>query len=112
MLPEVTIRSLCPPTVPVRVTSNCVTVSVCSNETVWLSNSHVILGAGAPSDLQEMSARPPSRMTTGVVVSAVVLASSEKKSELKMKIIYQSPQKMVHKYPVQTSDHALMPYIA
>ena len=79
MLPGVTTTSLCPPTVPVRVASNCVTVSVCSNETVWLSSSHVILGAGAPTDLQDMSARPPSRMITGTVVIAVVLASSEEK---------------------------------
>ena len=83
MLPGVTSVSLCPPIVPVRVNSNCVTMSVCSNETTWLSNSHVILGAGAPTDLQEMSVLPPSRMTTGVGVSAVVLASSEEREDHK-----------------------------
>ena len=77
MLPGVTSVPLCPPRVPVRVASNCVTVSVCSKETIWLSSSHVILGTGAPTDLQEMSALPPSRMITGIVVSAVVLASSK-----------------------------------
>ena len=83
MLPGVTSVPLCPTSVPVRVASNCVTMSVCSNETTWLSNSQVILGAGAPTDLQEMSVLPPSRMTTGVGVSAVVLASSEEREDHK-----------------------------
>ena len=85
MLPGVTSVPLWPTIVPVTVASNCVTVSVCSNETIWLSSSQVILGTGAPTDLQDMSALPPSRMITGAVVSAVVLASSKNRKLMKLK---------------------------
>ena len=64
--------------VPVIEASYGVTVSVCSNPVVWLLNSHVILGTGAPTDLQEMEPLSPSAMTTTESLRAVVLASSIK----------------------------------
>ena len=63
--------------VPVSVDTNGVSVSVCSKSVVWLLNSHVILGTGAPTDLQEMSALPPSGITTIEVLRDFVVASSE-----------------------------------
>ena len=53
-----------------------VTKSVCSNTVVWLLNSHVILGTGAPTDIQEMAPLSPSAMITTESLRAVVLASS------------------------------------
>ncbi len=63
MLPGVTSVPLFPK-VPVSVATNGVSVSVCSKSVVWLLNSYVILGTGVPTDLQEMSALPPSGITT------------------------------------------------
>ena len=77
MLPGVTTTSMFP-IVPVRVATNGVSVSVCLNSVVWLLNSQVILGTGAPTDLQEMSALPPSRITTVKVLRDVVIASTVK----------------------------------
>ena len=51
-------------------------MSVCSNPVVWLLNSHVILGTGAPTDLQEMVPLFPSAMIRTESLRAVVLASS------------------------------------
>ena len=53
-----------------------VTMSDCFNSVNELLNSHVILGTGAPTDLQEMVPFPPSGMITGESLRAVVLASS------------------------------------
>ncbi len=77
MLPGVTSTPLFP-IVPVSVATNGASVSVCSNSVVWLLNSHVILGTGAPTDLQKMSALPPSRITTVKVLRDVVIASTVK----------------------------------
>ena len=77
MLPGVTTKPLFP-LVPVSAAVNGVSVSVCSKSVVWLLNSHVILGTGAPTDLQEMSALPPSRITTVKVLRDVVIASTVK----------------------------------
>ena len=64
--------------VPVSVDTNGVFVSVCSKSVVWLFTSHMILGTGAPTDLQEMSALPPSGITTVEVLRDVVMASTVK----------------------------------
>ncbi len=77
MLPGVTSTTLFP-IVPVSVATNGVSVSVCSKSVVWLLNSHMILGTGAPTDLQETSALPPSGITTVEVLRDVVVASTEK----------------------------------
>ena len=77
MLPGVTSTPLFP-IVPLRLATNGVSVSVCSKSVVWLLNSHVILGTGAPTDVQEMSALPPSRITTVEVLTDVVVASTVK----------------------------------
>ena len=76
MLPGVTSTPLFP-IVPVSVVTNGVSVSVCSKSVVWLLNSHVILGTGAPTDLQEMFALPPSGITIVEVLRDVVVALSE-----------------------------------
>ncbi len=77
MLPGVTSIPLFP-IVPVSAATNGVSVSVCSNSVVWLLNSHVILGTGAPTDLQQMFALPPSGITTVEILRDVVLASTVK----------------------------------
>ena len=77
MLPGVTFG-----TVPLRVASNCITRSVCSNETTWLFNIHVIVGVGAPTDRQDMLALPPSSISIVKLVRTVVLASSEEKNKV------------------------------
>ena len=61
---------------PVKLALKGVTVSVCSNPVVWLLNFHVILGTGAPTDLQEMVPLSPSGMIISGSLRAVVLASS------------------------------------
>ncbi len=76
MLPGVTSTTRFP-IVPIRLVAKGVSVSVCSKSVVWLLNSHVILGTGAPTDLQEMSALPPSGITTIEVLRDFVEASSE-----------------------------------
>ena len=75
MLPGVMCATLLPAS-PDKAASYAVTVSLCSNAEVWLLNSHVIIGTGAPTDLQEMSTLSPSVMITGEPLRAVVLASS------------------------------------
>ena len=75
MLPGVRSTILLPGS-PVSVASNGVTVSVCSNAVIWLLKCHVILGTGAPTDLQEISLLSPSGMITVESLRAVVLASS------------------------------------
>ena len=77
MLPGVTSTPLFP-IVPVSEVANGASVSVCSKLVVWLLNSHVILGTGAPTDLQKMSALPPSGITTVEILRDVVLASTVK----------------------------------
>ncbi len=77
MLPGVTSIPLFP-IVPVSAATNGVSVSVCSNLVVWLLNSHVILGTGAPTDLQKMSALPPSGITIVEILRNIVMASTEK----------------------------------
>ncbi len=77
MLPGITSIPLFP-IVPVSVATNGVSVSVCSKSVVWLLPSHVILGTGAPTDLQEMSALPPSGITAVEVLRDAVLASTVK----------------------------------
>ncbi len=74
MLPGMRSKPLFP-LVPVSSATNGASVSVCSRLVVWLLNSHVILGMGAPTDLQEMSALPPSGITTVEVLIDVVIAS-------------------------------------
>ena len=63
MLPRV-MSTLLFPGDPLKVASYGVTKSVCSNPAVLLLNSHVILGTGAPSDIQEMVPLPPSMIIT------------------------------------------------
>ena len=75
MLPRVMSKPLFP-IVPVSAATNGSSVSVCSKSVVWLLNSHVILGTGAPTDLQEMSAVPPSGITTVEVLRDVLMAST------------------------------------
>ncbi len=77
MLPGVTSTPLFP-IVPVSAATNGVSVSLCSKSVVWLLKSHVILGTGAPTDLQEMSTLPPSGITTVEVLRDVVMASTKK----------------------------------
>ncbi len=76
MLPGVTSIPLFP-IVPVSVATNGVSVSVCS-KSVWLLNSHVILGTGTPTDLQEMFALPSLGITTVDILRDVVMASTVK----------------------------------
>ena len=75
MLPGITSKPLFP-IVTVSAATNGVSVSVCSKSVVWLLNFHVMLGTGAPTDLQDMSALPPSGITTVEVLRDVVLAST------------------------------------
>ena len=77
MLPGDTSKPLFP-IVPVSAAINGVSVSVCLNSVVWLLTFHVILGTGAPTDLQEMSALPPSGITTVEILRDVVMASTVK----------------------------------
>ena len=91
MLPGVTTKSRFP-IFPVSVDTNGVSVSVCSKSVVWLLNSHVILGRGAPTDLQEMSALPPSAITTVEVLRDVVMASTVKLEFMTIQCSPFSPQ--------------------
>ncbi len=75
MLPVVTTNPLSA-LFAVNVRSIGVSVSVCWKPVVWLLNCHVILGTGAPTDLQEMLVPPPSGITTAESLRAVVLAST------------------------------------
>ena len=77
MLPGVRSTPLFP-IVPVSVATNGASVSVCSKSVVWLLNSHVILGTGAPTDPQEMSALPPSGIIAVEILRDVVIASTVK----------------------------------
>ena len=63
------------PVSPVRLASCGVTMSVCSNTVVWSLNFHVILGTGAPTDLQERLPVLPLTTITELL-RAVVLAST------------------------------------